>query len=1106
MSNTIWELVNSNATVFAGTDLAPYSANGKGNFYELFRNSERPSRQREHALNHCFAMAEHYCAIGQFPLSCDWVVSAAAIADEERPFFQWLFELWNGLLDTQVSTWPELLRKPPEKIRNRLIGLTLVRVCVAAHVDFTTEHSARLIEFTRAECSDVFERLKINDKQQPFEQLRALKSIDVLLAEKLQTLKDASTATDLRTIQQRVHGITQTLTDGLVRGLMTLQLPTSFAKTNMPALFKTLEPLVNGRDVDFIEHVDFARAEIKTATTLLRANLTFYAAKYLIPLIEHLSHLVEQAYQSSDATKPARVSVHAYPRKYPFHARGSTVRLRFIAENHGPGPASDIEITFTLFHYLEPAEKTIWISGLGTGKQAIDLDVCVGDVGDQVEFYVQTVWNNVDSTRGEGTSEGFLQCQNSYVDWDRLSDPYSIEAIDLDSERPFVGRKADVQQLLRSLAGKSMGSHYVYGQKRVGKTSLVLEVASHAAADISDFHHCYLEGGDYVQPTAEGTLQSLGRQIARRLRKCHRLLERIPLPEFNNSLSPLNEFVDEILDVLPDAKFLLILDEFDELPLELFKRGPVGDGFFLTLRALSGRPRVGIILIGGEKMGPIISAQGDQLNRFSPLRVDYFRREEHWGDFQELVRSPVEGQIEFSESAIEALYRWSAGNPFFTNVICKEVMQRCCDRRDAFVSELEIEECASLACRKAGANSFQHFWEDGVLDTGGNTEDVSIRRRRVLLALAATLRDGSSRSRENLAMQRDLIATTPSALENELKRFVERGILLVLNNEYVFRVFMFERFLTERSSELISTEFTDQDERKLVERQENKAFVHSSEIKQLIDSWGAYCSVPVIETRVRSWLIQFGSNKDQRVMFQLLKSLRFYSEPVVQEKLRSAMGFIGRETTKRPKEGERFRRDLLVSHLGGIAKSGTQYARMFCQENKVMRENAVGWEGLGSRLRSQRGELQAVVVIDDFVGTGGTAIDSLTRMNEQIGNDLRASEVKLFLIIICGFADALEKVRKVGEDLKLPLEIYCSDILSESDRAFSVSSIAFETDGDRLRARDLARGQGESLERKWPLGHGNCEALVVFFANCPNNTLPIIFKSGADWTALFPRR
>jgi len=48
---------------------------------------------------------------------------------------------------------------------------------------------------------------------------------------------------------------------------------------------------------------------------------------------------------------------------------------------------------------------------------------------------------------------------------------------------------------------------------------------------------------------------------------------------------------------------------------------------------------------------------------------------------------------------------------------------------------------------------------------------------------------------------------------------------------------------------------------------------------------------------------------------------------------------------------------------------------------------------------------------------------------------------------------------------------------------------------------------GRDLGSDEPLGTGNLQALVVFEHNCPNNSLPVLWKGSETlpWTPLFPR-
>ncbi|MEX0802990.1 MAG: AAA family ATPase [Candidatus Binatia bacterium] len=1106
--NTIWDFVNLTTDSKEPSDRPPYASTSGKNYLEQYVNATRHSTKREHAINHCFEMARYFYSTGRHAEGCDWVVAAAAHADNEAEVLPRLLAAWGELSSEEIPGWPTLLLKPPVPLGARLTAITILRLLETASNILSRESNARFLSFLQRELPDIWGHLGINKDTTEYQQLDLIKRLTLRLEESLQAVAVAASAGDLDSVLLRRHHITQALHHKLVAGILAPHLPRGFAKTTIPAVFTCVEELIASQDTRFVELTNRARQEIANALSQLSGMQTFYAAKFVLPLIEHVRALVDARFESSDATKPASLSVEPYPRKYPFHAKGKSCRLRFELDNRGPGPATDVEMTFIFLADLEPLEVHRTFSELEVDKYLIDLDVEIREViTAPVEFEVQCSWRNYDASQGTTVARGHLGLQNPNVDWDTLvhEEPYSMEAIHIDSTRPFIGRETDLSQLVRAFGSKSMGSAYIHGQKRVGKTSLALAGAKRLQEDVSGAFAIYLEGGDYVQPTAESTLHAMGISIARKVRACDRALERLPLPDIGDSLSPLNQYMDEVLDVLPKSRWLLILDEFDELPLELFKRGPVGDALFLTLRALSGRPRVGIVLIGGEKMNSIIASQGDQLNRFEAIRVDYFRKGDHWTDFQDLVRKPVSAAIEYSDSAIEEIYHWSHGNPFFTNMVCKEVLAHCYDRRDAFVSDLEVKESANRACSKAGANSFQHFWEDGVLDTGPNVEEVSIRRRKVLLALAATLRIGLVASREHLARQTDLLSVSTASLDRELKQFVERGVLTERNGEYSCRVFMFEQFLRERSAQLISTEFTDQDERTRHEREENEAYVTAAELIDLVENWGVFVGKNITPEYVRAWLDQFESNTDKRLMFQLLKAAKFYSEAAVRQKLREAMDVVGRRTIAVTRGPKYHRSDLLVTHLGGIAKSGSQFARMFCQENDILIRNAVGYEELATRLRHMGEDIRGIVIADDIIGTGDSAIEALKELDKHVGDLVRAKGYPIIVIAVCGFDDARKKVEEAVKLIDLPVKLHVCDILYESDRAFSSASVAFANDRERHRAKEIAREKGEELEKKWPFGYGDCQGLVVFFGNCPNSTLPILRKNAKDWRALFPR-
>jgi hypothetical protein len=342
----------------------------------------------------------------------------------------------------------------------------------------------------------------------------------------------------------------------------------------------------------------------------------------------------------------------------------------------------------------------------------------------------------------------------------------------------------------------------------------------------------------------------------------------------------------------------------------------------------------------------------------------------------------------------------------------------------------------------------------------------------------------------------------PADVESEVRRFVERQVLKPIEDALRFRVLLFEQWLRETGPEAISIHFTDREERDRTEEEERESYVTSSELLDLTSTWGTYKGRSNTEDNVRAWLNQFTNNRDKRVMLQLLRSINFYGQSRVREKLREAMGIVKRDTIEVRKEGERHRRDLLVTSIDGLGKSGPTYARLFAQENKILRDRVADVSKVAKLAAESREKVQAIVIVDDFVGTGQSAGEGLTRLAQSLSDVSLREDVKLFYMAVSGFQKGTEAIQRHAETLGLRLRVYVCDV---ADSAFSADSRCFLTPADLERARDIAFQKGHDLEPKWPLGFGGCQALVVFDDSCPNNALPILWKDSKDWKALFPR-
>ena len=622
--------------------------------------------------------------------------------------------------------------------------------------------------------------------------------------------------------------------------------------------------------------------------------------------------------------------------------------------------------------------------------------------------YCTLTWTNGDGS--PRTSEDLIELptQPHNIPWDTLkhAEPYSLEPVTNANE--LVGRSEQTRLLISKIKAQNVGSFCIYGQRRVGKTSVVATLAD--MPEVESITILNLETGMFIVPDALDTINNLGMKI------CSVLLQRNPrlagliVPNFIGALSPLDDFLTAAFIRDPTLRLVIVLDEFDALPSELYRRGNISHAFFMTLRSLSARRQLGFILVGGEKMSEILSTQGEVLNKFRPLRIDYLERHSQWSDFVELVRRPVAGWATITDEAVTKLYDVTAGNPFFTKFVCTELVEDMKRRRDAFVTGVEMDRAIRTAVNHAGINNFQHFWDDGVLaTTDERIEQERASRRRVMLSLGEALRSNIPNTIDNISKRASRFGLGETDVARVLADFEKRKILLQVEEEYSCKVQLFERWLVDEGvSELDLTLVEEESLRTNLENEERRR-VKDREINMLVDGWGSYRGKQVTDVTLKSWLDQFETAEEQRVIFELLKKLRFYSGGLIREKLRSGHSFVLSELAARgvvrKAAGEGARKvtdNILISFYGGEGKRGQSYSKLYADENKIYQNRISSPKYLREQLEDL-GDVAGIVFVDDFIGTGRTAASSLKEALSPISDLVKQLAIDVFVISVSGF-------------------------------------------------------------------------------------------------------
>ena len=709
--------------------------------------------------------------------------------------------------------------------------------------------------------------------------------------------------------------------------------------------------------------------------------------------------------------------------------------------------------------------------------------------------------------------------QGMHPDWDELlkNPPYTINPIR--EKKDLYGRDSVLADLELHVSNET--STFLWGQKRVGKTS-VLQVLASNLYDREDMACIVLRMGELAS-LHEG---QLGHRVATRLVDALALENAVPTEdEFRGGLGRLIPFVEELARA-SDSKMLVIIDEFDDLS-PAFYLGERGKQFVKALRSLS---EVGLtfMFVGSERMNSIYNSHSADLNKWINKSLDRIEVE---ADCEALITEPVAGKIEYTPDAVKRIVNYCRGNPFYMHLVAGKVFQRCAQERRTFVGISDFEYVRRSVVRELGPTNFAHFWEDvPVLDLADKQRSVA--DNCLFLACVATLGSGGYESLSDLVDAQLQLGIEPNErLPLKNLREVQTGLLhrRVLSRQRrngrgaeialpVFRDWLLDNGEADvlpvwrAYQEDLAASGSVDEQPVSIAMVEASAFPIDEDELLSVSERLVYLGRQKDVAEVRRWLRQFDDDSRIEVAFLLLKRLAqrgFVNDGANVNglaKMEESLNARRLDVGKRAWRIFRRRRDnLYLGHVDSETKSGAATARELAKRMSPGKCGPV--EGMVTWVRGHMDDDPILVIVDDFAGTGNTLAKGLERM-WSMDPDLFSKLAEDGRVVCClqtAFPEAIQRVQR-----KFPrLQVLAMTVFDDSLRAFAAEAEIFENEGERAFAQDVILQIGRQLVPQNPLGYGNMAALVSFHNTIPNNTLPVFWSAGKangrEWKPLLPR-
>jgi hypothetical protein len=196
--------------------------------------------------------------------------------------------------------------------------------------------------------------------------------------------------------------------------------------------------------------------------------------------------------------------------------------------------------------------------------------------------------------------------------------------------------------------------------------------------------------------------------------------------------------------------------------------------------------------------------------------------------------------------------------------------------------------------------------------------------------------------------------------------------------------------------------------------------------------------------------------------------------------------------------------------VGNPSESGVHLLYYFRQENSLSKDNFINTFDIFKLDQSTNAvtgladdSITKYVFIDDFCGSGDQAVSYSKDVVEIIKHFDK--QIEVFYFPLFATKDSVNRIkRETAFDKIDPVFILDSSFKCFADDTRYFGEKSLQPFVDRSFAEETAKSYGSKLF--YPsLGHGDCQLLIGFFHNTPDNTLPIFWSERNGWKAFFKR-
>ncbi len=268
----------------------------------------------------------------------------------------------------------------------------------------------------------------------------------------------------------------------------------------------------------------------------------------------------------------------------------------------------------------------------------------------------------------------------------------------------FVGREDVLREVERVLRHQSQNAITLFGQRRIGKTSILQYLETHLP-ERGNYQPVYFDLMHKTGVPLGDILRDLARTIALKLNLSDPKLGNTAENTFRKSYLP-----EALRSLQKNASLVLLLDEFDVLADPKAEQQSKRE-FFSYLRDLRqlDPQRLQFVFVLGRNIDDLdVVAQG-LFKDLPSKRVSLLDQK----DAEKLVRlSERNGSLTWSPAAVAEVWKLTSGHPYLTQALCSQIWEDAYDGTDkpSLVQPKDVESAVSGTLERS-QNMFVWLWD-----------------------------------------------------------------------------------------------------------------------------------------------------------------------------------------------------------------------------------------------------------------------------------------------------------------------------------------------------------------------------------------------------------